>query len=368
MKIPLVDLKINYQSHKEEIDIAIQSVINSTSFILGPALEEFENNFAKFCQTKFCVGVDSGFSALELGMRALGIGEGDEVITPVNSFIASSSSISFVGAKPVWVDIDPQTYNIDTNQIEHKITMKTRAIMPVHLYGQFADMDQISKIAKIHNLLIIEDACQSHGAIYKGKTVGTFGDFAAFSFYPGKNLGAFGDAGAIVTNDENLAAKVRMMRNYGQKEKYNHVFLAWNRRLDSIHAAVLNVKLKYLKEANIKRLKAASKYAELLKGLPLTLPEITPDKSHVFHLYVIQTEKRDELLKFLRKNEIGAQVHYQIPIHLEKAYESLNGQKGDFPISEKTADRIISLPLFPEITNDQINYIAEKIEAFFSKN
>ncbi len=365
MKIPLVDLKKNYDLYKKEIDLAIQGVINSSSFILGPAVDKFENNFAKFCQTRYCVGVDSGISALELGMRALGIRAGDEVITPVNSFIASSSAISFTGATPVWVDVNPKTYNIDTSQIESKITSRTRAIMPVHLYGQPADIDQVLAIAKKYRLFVIEDACQAHGALYKGRKTGSFGEFAAFSFYPGKNVGAFGDAGAFVTNNKALAEDVAMMRNYGQKEKYNHQFLAWNRRLDSIQAAVLNVKLKYLDKANASRIKAAARYSKLLKGLPLVLPEVDRKKTHVFHLYVVQTGQRDKLLRFLKKNEIGAGIHYPTPIHLQKAYENLGGKRGDFPVSEKAAGEIISLPLFPEITENQIDFVVAKIREFF---
>ncbi|OGD93686.1 hypothetical protein A2697_01720 [Candidatus Curtissbacteria bacterium RIFCSPHIGHO2_01_FULL_41_44] len=368
MNIPLVDLKANYLLHKKEIDFAIKSVIDRASFILGPELEQFEKNYARYCQTKYCIGVDSGSSALELGIRALGIGPGDDVITPVTSYIASSSAISFTGAKPVWVDIDPKTYNIDTNFIEAKITPRTKAIILVHLYGQPADMDEILAIAKKHKLFVIEDACQAHGATYKGKKVGTFGNFTAFSFYPSKNLGAFGDGGAATTNDNKLAKKISWMRNHGQKEKNNHVCLGWTRRLDTIQAAVLNVKLKYLEEANLKRAQATAKYTKLLSGLPLVLPEIAPDRTHVFHLYVVQTEKRDELLVFLKKNGIDAAIHYPIPIHLQKAYENLGGKKGDFPRSEEVADKIISLPLFPEITDDQIKYIAKKVKEFFSKN
>lgn len=368
MQIPFVDLKVNYNSRKAEIDAAMQDVIDSTSFILGPVVDEFEKNFAQFCDTKYCIGVDSGFSALELGIRALGLGMGDEIITPVNSYIASSSAISITGAKPIWVDADLRTYNLDISQINSKITSKTRAIMPVHLYGQPADMDEILALAKKHNLFVIEDACQAHGATYKGKKVGSFGDFAAFSFYPGKNLGAFGDAGAITTNNLELATKVREMRNYGQKEKYHHVYLALNRRIDSIQAAVLNVKLKYLSDGNEKRMKAAQIYSKLLKGLPLTLPQIATDRSHVFHLYVVQTEKRDKLMKFLIKNGIETGIHYPIPIHLQKAYENMNFKKGDFPITEMISDRIISLPMFPEITDDQISFVTGKIKEFLNNN
>jgi dTDP-4-amino-4,6-dideoxygalactose transaminase len=368
MIIPLVDLKKEYQKHKKELNSAILNVVDSSKFVLGPEVEQFERNFAKFCDTKYCIGVDSGISALELGMRALGIGPGDEVITPVNSFIASSSAINFTGAKPVWVDCDPQTYNIDPNLIEKKITKKTKAIMPVHLYGQPADMDLILKIAKKYKISIIEDACQAHGAKYKGKMVGSLGDLAAFSFYPGKNLGAYGDGGAVTTNSKKLAEKISQMRNYGQKKKYEHVFLAWNRRLDSIQAAVLNVKLKYLVQNTKRRQKVAEQYNKLLKNLPLMLPKIADDVVSVYHLFVIQVDNRDKLLKHLEAAGIGAGIHYPIPIHLQKAYAYLGFKTGDFPITEKAAKRIISLPISSSITDSEVRLVCKTIIQFFNQS
>lgn len=368
MQIPLVDLKVSYLSHKPEIDKTIWKVIDSSSYILGPALKEFESNFAKFCNTKYCIGVDSGLSALELSLQALGIGPGDEVITPVNSFIASSSAISLVGAKPAWVDINSVTFNIDPEKIEEKITKKTKAIMPVHLYGQPAQMDKILTIAKKHKLFVIEDACQAHGAKFKGRVVGSIGDIAAFSFYPGKNLGAFGDGGAITTNSKKLAELIFELRNYGQEEKYKHVQIAGNHRLDTLQAAILDVKLKYLQKSNEKRFKIAQKYRELLKDLPIVLPNIPKNISHVFHLFVIQVKSRDELLNFLKSKGIQCGIHYPAPIHMQPAYKKTLKIKETFPIAEKIAKKIISLPIYPELSEKQQLYIATQIKQFFNNH
>ena len=341
MKVNFVDLKKQYLTIKPEIDTAIQQVIDNSSFILGDEVSEFEKEFAAFCGVKYAVGLDSGISALELGMRALGIGPGDEVITPANSFIASSSSISFTGAKPVLVDCLPDTYNIDPKCVEKAITKKTKAIMPVHLYGQPAEMDSILKIARKHRLFVVEDACQAHGALYHGKKTGSFGELAAFSFYPGKNLGAYGDAGALVTNKKKIAQKVSMMRNYGQKKKYDHQFLAWNRRLDNLQAAILRVKLRHLDLWNKKRFENAEVYYGLLSHSPVVIPYILPKARHVFHLYVIQTERRDELQKFLNERGISTGIHYPVPIHLQKAYKSLGYKRGEFPVTEKDRKSVV---------------------------
>lgn len=364
--IPLVDLKIQYQTIKLEVNSAIKNVLESTHFILGEEVENFEQKFAKFSEAKYAAGVASGLSALEIGMRALGIGEGDEVLTPVNSFIASSSAISFTGAKPVLIDCDEDSFNIDPKKIEEEINKKTKAIMPVHLYGRPADMDQILKIAKKHNLKVIEDACQAHGASYKGKKVGSIGTFGAFSFYPGKNLGAYGDGGIITTNNQELAEKVAQMRNYGQTKKYHHEYLAWNSRLDTIQAAVLLVKLKYLDKWNKARRKNATIYNRLLKGLPVITPEIPRDMEHVFHLYIIRFEKRDKLAEFLKKKDISTGLHYPIPIHLQPAYSKLGYKHGDFPVSEKLSGEILSLPMYPELKESEAEYIASCIKQFFN--
>ena len=364
--IYLVDLKKQYKNIKSEIDIAIKKVLNSTQFILGDELKNFERDFSIFCQTDYAIGVGSGISALELGMRALGIGPGDEVITPANSFIASSSSISFTGAKPVFADCIEKTFNIDPVSIIEKISNKTKAIMPVHLYGQPANLDEIEEIAKKYKLFIIEDACQAHGARFNSKRVGSFGIFGSFSFYPGKNLGAYGDGGIIVTNDKNISETIKMMRNYGQKEKYNHIFLAYNSRLDNLQAAILSVKLKYLDGWNKKRQQNALIYNELLKDLPVTIPYKLDNVEHVYHLYVIRTEKRDELAEYLKTNGISTGLHYPIPIHLQRAYKDLNYKIGDFPVTEKLSKEILSLPMYPELEEKDIYYICKTIRRFFT--
>lgn len=361
--IPFVDLKTQYQTIKKEVNSAIKKVLESSDFILGEEVEQFEKEFAKFSDTKFAVGVSSGLSALELGIRASGIGAGDEVITPVNSFIASSSAISFTGAKPVWVDCDENTFNIDPKKIREKITNKTKAIMPVHLYGRPADMDQILNIAKKYNLIVIEDACQAHGATFQNRKVGSIGGFGAFSFYPGKNLGAYGDGGILTTNYEKIADSLSMMRNYGQKERYNHQFLAWNSRLDTIQAAVLLVKLKYLEQWNNNRLGIAQMYNKLLQDLPIITPQIPDNATHVFHLYVLRCENRDKLASFLNKRGVSTGLHYPIPIHLQPAYRDM--KQGSFPISEKLAREILSLPIYPELDETQVEYITDTIKQYF---
>lgn len=362
--IPLVDLKAQYATIRHEVDAAIGRVVSNADFILGSEVEAFESDYARYCQVEHAVGLDSGLSALELGMRALGIGPGDEVITPAHSFIASSSAISFTGASPVWVDMDAETYNIETAAIESAITERTKAIMPVHLYGQAADMDPILEIARRHHLLVIEDACQAHGASYHGRRVGSMGDFAAFSFYPGKNLGAYGDAGILVTNNSDLASKVRMMRNYGQRKKYDHVFLAWNRRLDTLQAAVLRAKLPHLDDWNNARRRHASVYDELLVGAGLRLPQLTPGNDHVFHLYVVQSERRDGLMKHLATRGISTGIHYPTPIHMQEAYRNRHVRRGTFPIAETAALKLLSLPMYPELTQDHLVRVAEAVVDF----
>lgn len=364
-QIPFVDLKTQYNSIKKDIDLALQKVINSTQFILGEEVIKFEKIFAKFIDVKYAVGMDNGLSALELGMRALQIGAGDEIITPVNSFIASSSAISFTGATPIFVDCDPLTYNIDVKRIEEKITKRTKAIMPVHLYGQPAEMDKISKIADKYKLFVVEDAAQAHGALYKERRAGSIGDFAAFSFYPSKNLGSFGDAGCFVTNKKKLFEKVLIMRNYGQRKKYVHEFFSWNRRLDTLQAAILIVKLKHLERWNKKRRAIAKTYKKLLRGLPIELPYELPNVTHVYHLFVIRTKQRDELKVYLESKGISTGIHYPVPIHLQPVYKNLGYEKGDFPIAENFAKEILSLPIYPELTKSEISKIAKTIKDFF---
>ncbi len=363
-QIPLVDLKAQYAEIRSEVDAAVGRVIANADFILGKDVEEFEAEYASYCEASHAVTLDSGLSALELGMRALGIGPGDEVITPAHSFIASSSAISFTGATPVWVDSDPHTYNIDPSLIEAVITPRTKAIMPVHLYGQAADMQPIMDIARRHKLLVVEDACQAHGARYRGRRVGTIGDIAAFSFYPGKNLGAYGDAGALVTNNPDVAGTVRSMRNYGQRKKYEHAFLAWNRRMDTLQAAILRAKLPHLEAWNTARRRHASAYDELLADSGLGLPHNAPDSDHVFHLYVVQSERRDDLLRHLAVRGIHGGIHYPVPIHLQEAYRSAGRGAGSFPVSEALTPRVLSLPMYPELQEGQLQRVADAVSSF----
>ena len=363
MNIPFVDLKRQYRSISKEIDIAIHDVLQNGWYILGDNVAAFEEEFAQYCNAKYAIGVASGTDALTLSIGALEIGEGDEIITVPNTFIATIDAIYRNGAKPVFVDINPETYNIDVNKIEEKITDKTKAIMPVHLCGQPADMDIIVKIAKKYNLKIIEDGCQAHGAEYNGTKVGALGDVGCFSFYPGKNLGAYGDGGIVVTDNFEIAEKIRILRNYGQKIKYHHDLVGYNSRLDEIQAAVLRVKLKYLDEWNELRRLHSEEYAELLDGISgIALPLSEENVKHVYHLYVIQCENRDQIQEKLLSKGISTGIHYPVPIHLQKAYTELGYCKGDYPITEEYAQKILSLPMFPELTHDEIRYISNQIK------
>ena len=363
-QIPFVDLAAQYTILADEINAAMANVLRSTSFILGQDVDLFEQEFAAFCEAEYAIGVDSGTSALELLLRAYDIGAGDEVITVANTFIATTLAISYTGAIPVLVDIDPKTYNIDVSQIEDTITPRTKAIMPVHLYGQPADMDSILAIARRHDLLVIEDACQAHGARYRDRRAGSLGHAAAFSFYPGKNLGAYGDGGIVVTNDEHVADTVRMLRNYGQREKYHHLIRGFNRRLDTLQAAILRVKLRYLEEANAARRQHAKLYSELLADLPVAIPVEADFAESVYHLYVIRTENRADLASHLRDKGIASGTHYPVPIHLHPAYQDLGYGEGDIPISECYAEQMLSLPMYPELTEDMIEYTVDAIRDF----
>ena len=357
-KLPLVDLRAQHASIAADVEAAVQRVMADTDFILGADVGAFEEEFAAYCDAEHCVAVDSGMSALELGMRAMGIGAGDEVITPAGSFIASSSAISFTGATPVWVDVDERTYNIDPELIERAITPRTKAIMAVHLYGQPADMDRVMDVAWRHGLPVVEDACQSHGARYRGRRTGSIGAFGAFSFYPAKNLGAYGDAGALTTNDAALAETVRMMRNYGQRVKYDHVYLAWNRRMDTMQAAVLRVKLRHLDAWNESRRRIASMYTELLAAGGAQLPHASPDSEHVYHLYVVQVAERERVIADLAERGIGTGIHYPTPIHLQEAYRDRCFARGSFPVTEAAAGRVLSLPMYPELSDDDVRRVA----------
>lgn len=365
MKIDFVDLRAQYAAIAPEVDSAINRVIAAADFILGKDVELFEQEFAAFCDVEHAVGVDSGMSALELALRAHGIGEGDEVITVSHTFSATAFAISATGALPVFIDVDAQTYNMNPALIEAAIKPRTKAILPVHLYGQPADLDEISRITHQYNLLLIEDACQAHGARFQDKRVGSFGDAACFSFYPGKNLGAYGDGGMIVTNDAGIAAKLRVMRNCGQSEKYKHVMVGFNRRLDNLQAAVLRVKLPHLESWNESRRSAAQLYNEFLKDADdIVTPLEGDERTHVYHLYVIQHPRRDELLAHLCTQGISAGLHYPTPVHLQPCYQSLNVPPGSLPVTESLASRVISLPMYPELTRDQIQFVFDRVRQF----
>jgi dTDP-4-amino-4,6-dideoxygalactose transaminase len=367
MKIPFLDLKTPHEELKADLDSAYQRVIESGWFIMGPEVETFEREFATYCNAKHCIGVGNGLEALHLILRAYGIGEGDEVIVPANTYIATWLAVSYTGATPVPVEPDPRSYNLDPARIETAITLKTKAIMPVHLYGQPADMDPIVEIAEKYNLKVIEDAAQAQGARYKGKTSGSLADAAGFSFYPGKNLGALGDAGAIITNDDLLAEQVRVLGNYGSKTKYYHNFKGFNSRLDEIQAAFLRVKLNHLDKWNKKRQKIADFYLERLADLPnLTLPFL-PDKiTPVWHIFAVQTPHRDALQQFLKKKEIGSLIHYPVPPHLSKAYAEMGKEKGAFPITEMIASSELSLPMGPHLQLEKAKYVVDMVRKYIS--
>jgi dTDP-4-amino-4,6-dideoxygalactose transaminase len=364
LQIPFVDLGAQYSAHADEIHAALLRVIQKTAFVLGPEVAEFEKAFAKYCDVQYAIGVDSGTSALQLALEALDIGAGDEVITAANTFIATALAITYTGAKPVLVDIDPQSYTIEPDLIEKAITPRTKAIIPVHLFGHPAAMARIQEIASAHGLEIIEDACQAHGARYRGKRAGGFGKAAAFSFYPAKNLGAFGDAGMVVTNDEKVYKTVRMLRDVGQSKKYYHDVKGYNHRLDALQAAVLGVKLPYLDMWNGDRRENAALYDRLLAGSGVEIPVEAEDVEAVYHLYVIRTPNRQALQAYLSENGVSTGIHYPIPIHLQAAYQDLGYQRGDLPVTEAYADQILSLPMFAELTPEQIEYVAATIRRF----
>jgi dTDP-4-amino-4,6-dideoxygalactose transaminase len=362
--IPLVDLKAQYHSIKAEIDEAMAHVMANTAFIMGKAVTDFENAFAQYAHAKHAIGVANGTEALMLAYQVAGLKHGDEVITTPHTFIASVSTLAHVGIKPVFVDIDPHTYNIDPNLIEKAITPKTKAIVPVHLYGQPANMDEIARIAQKHNLMIIEDAAQAHGAEWNGKRVGSWGAMTGFSFYPGKNLGAAGDAGGIITNDDNHAKALRLLINHGSENKYTHQVLGYNARMDGLQGAVLGVKMKYIEQWTEQRRANAEYYDELLSSVSdIITPKADPRARHVYHLYVIRVPRqRDAFLKHLQDNNIGAGIHYPLPLHMQPAFAHLGYQHGDFPITESLAESIISLPLYPELTHAQMETVVDVVK------
>jgi dTDP-4-amino-4,6-dideoxygalactose transaminase len=360
-KIPLVDLRAQYLTLKAPIDAAIQDVIDRTDFILGKPVAPFEEAFARFIGVRHCIGVNSGTSALHLAFVACGIGPGDEVITTPHTFIATAEMLGWLGARPVFVDIDPRTYQIDAARIEAAITPHTKAILPVHLYGYAAEMDPILDIARRHHLKVIEDAAQAHGARYKGHCVGSLGDVACFSFYPGKNLGAYGDAGGVVTNDDDLAHHIRMLRDHGRLEKYTHEITGFPYRIETLQAAILGVKLPHLADWNAARRAHAQRYNELLRGSHVITPTAADHVEPVYHLYVVRVKERDRVLAQLKANGIGAGVHYPIPLHLQPAYAQLGHQAGDFPHAEAAAQEVLSLPMYAELTDEQIQAVSRAL-------
>ena len=366
MRVPLVNLSRQHAEVEDQIQEAFAEILRTSSFIGGPWLDRFEADFAKYCGARFALGVSSGTSALELSLRACGIGPGDEVLVPSFTFIATAASVSAVGATPVFVDVDLASYTLNPEAAEGRITAKTKGIIPVHLYGQAADMGPVTELARRHNLTLIEDAAQAQGAQYLGKPMGSWGLATGFSFYPAKNLGAFGDAGAIITRDEGIAERVRLLRNHGSsQDKYRHEIAAFNHRLDTLQAAVLAIKLQHLDQWNESRREAAARYLRALEGLDLALPHERRGSKHVYHVFVVRTPRRDALRDFLKPKGIDAGLHYPLPLHLQPAYGHLGHRTGDFPFAEQAAREVLSLPIFPGMTADEVDYVAEGVRQFF---
>ena len=365
--IPYLDLKAQIKPLRAEIDAAIARTIDNCSFCLGPDTAQFEKDFAKFCGAEHAIGFNSGTSALHVGLLLLNLKPGDEVITTPFTFVATSWAISYVGAKPVYVDIDDATFNLDAKLIAKAITPRTKVVMPVHLYGQPFDVDAILDICRKHKLLLVEDACQAHGAKYKGKTVGTFGEFSGFSFYPGKNLGAFGEGGALVTNNAEYARRAKSLREHGSTVRYYHDEVGFNYRMEGIQGAVLGIKLKHLEKWTRERQRVAKRYQELLAGTPLQLPQQPAYAESVWHLYVVRHPRRDELKAHLEANGVGCALHYPLPLHLQKCYADLGHKAGDFPVAEKAGRECLSLPIYPELTEAQIQRVAGSHQRLFQQ-
>ncbi|MCX5899980.1 MAG: DegT/DnrJ/EryC1/StrS family aminotransferase [Proteobacteria bacterium] len=365
MKVPFLDLKAQGAAIRGEVDAAIGKVLDEAAFAGGPFVKAFEDEFARFCGSAHAIGVGNGTDALWAALIALGVGPGDEVITVPNTFIATAEAISFCGAQPVFVDVDEQTCTMDPSRFQQAITPRTKAVIPVHLFGQTADMNPIMAIARKHGLAVIEDACQAHGALYQGKPAGSIGDAGCFSFYPGKNLGAYGEAGAVVTSNDDAAAKMRVFREHGQPKKYFHDMIGWNCRMDGMQAAVLSVKLKHLPAWTAARRKHAQQYNQLLEGIPgIVLPHEAGYAQHVYHIYAMRNSRRDELMTALGDKGIATGIHYPVPLHLTGAYQHLGYKEGSFPVSERIARELVSLPMFPELNKEQIEYVVAGIKEF----
>jgi dTDP-4-amino-4,6-dideoxygalactose transaminase len=363
IKVPFLDLKAQYRSIRDEVLPALEAVCESTGFAQGPATKVFEEEFAAYCGVKYCVTLNSGTSALHVAMLCLGIGPGDEVIVPAMTFIATAWGVSYVGAKPVFVDIDPQRRTLDPRLLEAAITKRTKAIIPVDLYGLPAELDAIQKIADKYGIAVVQDSAQSQGSRYKGRSIGNYGKVACTSFYPGKNLGAYGEGGALLTNDAKIAEHARCLRDHGQKQRYHHDEVGYNYRMDGFQGAVLGIKLRHLDAWNAARKAHAQRYNELLAGLPLTLPDTPPDSVSSWHLYVIEHDNRDALREKLTAGGVDTGLHYPVPLHLQKVYEGLGYHRGDFPVTEKLADRCLSLPMFAELTDGQVHAVAASIRS-----
>ena len=363
-KVPFLDMKSPYQELKAELDTAYQRVMESGWYILGEEVKAFENEFAAYCGARHCLGVGNGLEALHLILRGYGIGEGDEVIVPSNTYIATWLAVSYSGARPVPVEPDPRTYNLDPLRVEAAVTPRTRAILPVHLYGQPADMDSLMEIAARHDLKVIEDAAQAQGARYKGRLAGALGHAAGFSFYPGKNLGAFGEAGAIVTSDPDLKARMMTLRDHGQAKRYYHSMVGWNARMDGIQGAVLSIKLRGLAAANAARRAHAAMYSQLLTGTPgVVLPQTAPGNEHVFHIYAVRVKHRDQVLQLMAQRGVNCAIHYPVPIHLQEAYAFLGLKSGAYPVAERCAGEFLSLPMYPELSETQIQKVANELKS-----
>lgn len=361
--IPYLDLKAQYTGIRDEIRSAIDGVLETNQYILGPAVAEFEEAFAAYCTTQHAVALNTGTSALHLALLAAGVGPGDEVITTPSTFVASVAAIRYVGARPVFVDIDPVSCTIEPERIEPMITARTRAILPVHLYGQMADMDRIMEIARRRGLVVIEDACQAHGAEHRGRRAGSIGDIGCFSFYPGKNLGAYGEGGAAVTSSAELAARMRILRDWGQEKRYHHVVQGYNYRMDGIQGAILGVKLRYLEQWTEARRAHAARYRELLADSEIGLPVELEDRRHVYHIFPIRVQDREAVQQALTQRGVSTGIHYPIPVHLQQAHADLDYRAGDFPHTEQLADEELSLPMFAELTDAQIVQICAAVRA-----
>jgi dTDP-4-amino-4,6-dideoxygalactose transaminase len=363
--IPYLDLMAQMRPLRQEIDAAIARTLDNCSFCLGPDVAQFEKDFARYCEAQHCIAFNSGTSALHIALKLLDIGPGDEVITTPATFVATSWAISYVGAKPVYVDTDDATFNLDPKNVERAITPRTKAIMPVHLYGHPVDLDPLLAICRERKLALVEDAAQAHGARYKSKVIGTFGKVAGFSFYPGKNLGAYGEGGALLTNDPAYAARARALREHGSTQRYYHDEVGFNYRMEGIQGAVLGIKLKHLDNWTRERRRVAHRYNELLADTPLQLPREADYAQSAWHLYVVRHPRRDELKKHLEANHVGCALHYPLPLHLQKCYAYLGHKPGSFPFAEKAARECLSLPIFPELTDAQIQRVVEVIKGFF---